>query len=392
MFKRLLLLLLLLKFSIGFAQFQLSEDATISIITIGPGKELYDSFGHSAFRVQDPANNRDLIFNYGTFDFDTPNFYLKFARGKLPYALSVRDYQGFLNAYIRENRTFVEQELDLTYGQKTKIFNALLKNAQPENREYKYDFFFDNCATRMRDVLKKSLGDDLNYNAGYAPEQYTFRALIQQRLDRNTWGSLGIDICLGAVIDQTATEWQHQYLPEYVHDAAAMATIFHNNNEKPLVKNKTVVFNANGSNKLKPFFLLTPLAVFGVIGLFILGITYRDYKRKKRSGWLDAILFFITGLVGSLLLLLWIATDHTATANNYNLLWAFPLNLLFFSLISRSKVKKWLYRYVFFLILLMVLMVFHWVTNVQVFAIGLIPFLVALALRWVYLAIDLKSS
>ena len=392
MYKRIFLLIFILKFSIGFSQFQLSENAEISIVSIGPGKELYDSFGHSAFRVTDPRNNRDLIFNYGTFDFETPNFILKFARGKLPYALSVRDYQGFLNAYIRENRTFVEQELDLTYGEKTTLFNFLLKNAQPENKEYQYDFFYDNCATKIRDVLKEALGNDLTYKNGYAPEQFTFRQLIQQRLDLNSWGSLGIDVALGAVIDRTATQWEHQYLPEYVHDAATFAILNNDGIERPLVKKETVVFQSTGSNKTKPFFLFTPLAVFGVIGLLIIGVTYRDFKRNKRTRWLDGVLFFTTGFVGVLLLLLWVATDHTATANNYNMLWAFPLNLLFFPLISKTQPKKWLYRYVFFLILMLALLTFHWITGVQIFAIGFIPLIIALAIRWIYLARSLKKE
>ena len=392
MYKRIFLLVFILKFSIGFSQFQLSENAEISIVSIGPGKELYDSFGHSAFRVTDPGNNRDLIFNYGTFDFETPNFILKFARGKLPYALSVRDYQGFLNAYIRENRTFVEQELDLTYGEKTKLFNFLLKNAQPENKEYQYDFFYDNCATKIRDVLKEALGNDLTYKDGYAPEQFTFRKLIQQRLDLNSWGSLGIDVALGAVIDRTASQWEHQYLPEYVHDAATFATLNNDGIERPLVRKETVVFQSTGSNKTKTFFLFTPLAVFGIIGLLIIGVTYRDFKRNKRTKWLDGVLFFATGFVGILLLLLWVGTDHTATANNYNMLWAFPLNLLFFTLISKTQPKKWLYRYVFFLILLIALLTFHWITGVQIFSIGFIPLIIALAIRWIYLATSLKKE
>lgn len=390
--KKIFLLLFILKFSIGFTQFQLSEDAEISVVTIGPGKQLYDSFGHSAFRVTDPENNRDLIFNYGTFDFGTSNFYLKFARGKLPYALSVRDYQGFLNSYIRENRTFVEQELDLTYGEKTKLYNFLLKNAQPENREYAYDFFYDNCATKIRDVLQQSLGKDLTYQAGYAPELFTFRQSIQQRLNRNTWGSLGIDVALGAVIDRTATEWEHQYLPEYIHDAAAKATLTTNGKKHPLVKKETTVYQSTGINKITPFFIFTPLGAFVLIAIAILSITLKDYKRGKRTKWFDGLLFFITGLIGCLLFLLWVGTDHTATANNYNLLWAFPLNLFFFTLISSTKPKKWLYRYVFFLILLLALLTFHWITGVQVFAIGLLPFLIALAIRWLYLAKDLKEQ
>ena len=176
MHKSFVTLLFLLTSFVGFSQINtIANDAEISIITIGPGDMLYDSFGHNAIRVADPSNGKDIVFNYGTFDFNTPNFYIKFGRGKLPYALSVRPYNYFKRNYIAEKRWMKEQKLDLTYGEKVTIFDFLLNNAQPENKEYRYDFFFDNCATRIRDVLVTGLGDKLTYNdTAYVPKQYTF--------------------------------------------------------------------------------------------------------------------------------------------------------------------------------------------------------------------------
>lgn len=390
--KPLLTLIFLLSYFTALTQINtLAKDAEISIITIGPGKQLYDSFGHNAIRVSDPSNGKDLAFNYGTFDFNTPNFYIKFGQGKLPYALSVSTYDGFLRNYIAEKRWIKQQKLDLTYGEKIAIFEFLLKNAQPSNREYQYDFFLDNCATRIRDVLAVNLGSKLSYqDKQYAPFLYSFRELIQQRLHWNSWGSLGIDIALGAVIDRTANPWEHQFLPDYVFESLKSATITRNNKTSALIKKETTINNP-GPRARNTAFLLSPFFVFLVIALGIVYRTLRDSKQQKRSRWLDTVLFFVTGIVGVLLLVLWLATDHTATINNYNILWAFPVNLIFCTLLSKKTPKKWLSRYLSFLIILLILLVVHWCTGVQVFAGALLPLLIALSIRYVYVIRYLKK-
>lgn len=390
--KPLLTLIFLLSYFTALTQINtLAKDAEISIITIGPGKQLYDSFGHNAIRVSDPSNGKDLAFNYGTFDFNTPNFYIKFGQGKLPYALSVSTYDGFLRNYIAEKRWIKQQKLDLTYGEKIAIFEFLLNNAQPSNREYQYDFFLDNCATRIRDVLAVNLGSKLSYqDKQYAPFLYSFRELIQQRLHWNSWGSLGIDIALGAVIDRTANPWEHQFLPDYVFESLKSATITRNNKTSALIKKETTINNP-GPRARNTAFLLSPFFVFLVIALGIVYRTLRDSKQQKRSRWLDTVLFFVTGIVGVLLLVLWFATDHTATINNYNILWAFPVNLIFCTLLSKKTPKKWLSRYLSFLIILLILLVMHWCTGVQVFAGALLPLLIALSIRYVYVIRYLKK-
>jgi hypothetical protein len=148
---------------------QLSDQAVISLITADPGEELYSLFGHSAIRVKDTVNNQDLVFNYGTFNFNTPNFYMKFTRGKLLYMLSIQQFDRFKRSYEYEKRDLKEQILNLTQDQKQAIFQFLLWNYQPENRYYKYDFFFDNCATRIRDVFIDEL-PGLNFQFEYVKE------------------------------------------------------------------------------------------------------------------------------------------------------------------------------------------------------------------------------
>ena len=380
--KLLLLLLLAFSFLTNAQQLKLSNQAEISILTIGPGTLLMDAFGHNGFRVRDRERMLDVVFNYGTFDFDTPNFYLKFAQGKLNYKLSHNSYDDFFQAYIAQNRSIDEQILDLTRTQKQQVFDFLLNNARPENKYYLYDFFYDNCATKMKDVLKVSLNETLTFKQPNDFNPKTFRALIHEHVNRNSWGSLGIDIALGSVIDKRATPEEHMFLPKYIHVFFEKATF--TNSNKPIVKQPRLLYKKK-EKSISNIFLMSPLMIFGLLGILILWITYQDYKKGARTIWLDIGLFSITGFIGVILLLLWFATDHTATANNYNLLWAFPVNLLVVLQLLKKTPKRWFIKYLKFLIIMLCLLTLHWIIGVQVFAIGLIPLFLALLIRYVYL-------
>ena len=369
----------------------LSETAELSILTMGPGDDLNDSFGHSAFRVKDTIQNIDVVYNYGVYDFNTPNFYLKFAQGKLLYNLDRNNFTPFYNYYSKQNRWIKEQVLNLNPSEKKDLFNFLQNNFKPENRTYKYDFFFDNCATKIRDVMTTVLKDKISYQDGLENNSYTFRELIQKNVDWNTWGSFGMDIAIGAVVDQKATYWEYQFLPEYVSKATDKAKLNRGQEDISLVK-KTINLFINSPKENKSNFFTSPLFIMGLLAFIILGITYKDFKNKIRSRWLDISIYSITGIIGVLLLLLWFATDHSTTHNNYNLLWAFPLSLFFVLAISKKNPKPWLKRYVFFQILMLTLLSIHWITGIQVFTYGLIPLLIALLVRYLYLVFYFTST
>ena len=369
----------------------LSDTAEISILTMGPGDVLNDSFGHSAFRVKDTNQNIDVVYNYGVYDFNTPNFYLKFAQGKLLYTLGRNNFSPFYNYYAKQNRWIKEQVLNLNSTEKQDIFNYLQNNFKPENRSYKYDFFFDNCATKIRDVLVVVLKNKISYQDSVDSNSYTFRELIQKNVDWNTWGSFGMDIAIGAVVDQKATYWEYQFLPEYVFKATDKAKLNRGQEDISLVK-KTINLFINSPEENKSNFFTIPLFIMGLLAFIILGITYKDFKNKIRSRWLDISIYSITGIIGVLLLLLWFATDHYTTHNNYNLLWAFPLSLFFVLAISKKNPKPWLKRYVFFQILMLTLLSIHWITGIQVFTYGLIPLLIALLVRYLYLVFYFKNT
>src|SRR5690606_35876984 len=366
--KTLFLLTILLCFKTTLAQqSELSDTAEISVFTIGPGSSLNDAFGHNAFRIKDRDKGIDLVFNYGVYDFDTPNFYLKFAQGKLNYLIGVDDYADFLNSYFYQDRTIEEQVLNLTQDQKQALFDYLLNNYRPENRRYVYDFFYDNCATKIKDVANMTLDNTIKFNEPQNFNQQTFRELIHSNLNRNSWGCFGIDLALGSVIDRKATPEEHMFLPKYIHEFFANATI--KTTGEPLVKKNNLLYNTVNHPESTDF-LASPLFIFGIIGLLILCITYKDFKNQKQSVWLDVTLFSITGIIGIVILLLWFATDHKATHHNYNLLWACVLNILVIGPLLKEKTSTWFMKYLKLLVILLCLLTLHWIMGVQVFAIG----------------------
>lgn len=364
----------------------LSQKATISILTVDPGTSLNDAFGHSAFRVRD-TTGLDLVFDYGRYPFNDPNFYLNFARGKLTYSMGGSYYPDFYTSYSQANRGILEQVLNLTQKEKQALYQYLLNNYKPKNREYQYDFFYDNCATKIKDVLLVNCSKPVTFHLPKAYREATFRELIQQNLEWNSWGSLGIDIALGSIIDKPAPAEDHMFLPANIARFFEAATM---GNNKPLVKNSHRLYKKEASVKTPKSFL-NPFLSLGLLSLIILVVTYRDYKTKQRSRWLDGILFGLTGCIGVFLLLLWFATDHTATGYNYNLLWAVPLNLIAWFPLLKTTVKPWVRNYLKLLVILLCLLVFHWISGVQGFAPALSPLLIALACRYVFLIQKLKQ-
>ncbi|GGH45890.1 membrane protein [Mangrovimonas yunxiaonensis] len=381
-------LVLLIGFTLQAQHRPLSNQAQISVLTIGPGSSLNDAFGHNAFRIKDPTNNLDITFDYGRFDFNTPNFYLKFATGKLNYAIGKSNYKDIYGFYTWQNRSIQEQVLQLSQAQKQALYSFLNNNYKPENRYYLYDFFYDNCATKIKEVVVQTAQEPVVFNppANFSPK--TFRTLIQDNLHWNTWGSLGIDIALGAVIDKTANLEEHMFLPAYIHTLFEGATL----NQTPLVATSRPIHTPTTTAKTTSLsaLMFSPLVIFLILGGIVGYITYRDAKRQTRSRGLDVLIFGITGCIGIALMLLWFATNHQATANNYNLLWAFPLNLIIITSVwKKAPLKPWVRKYLKLLVICLALMGLHWISGVQQFAFALMPLLLALMLRYVFL---IKSS
>jgi len=368
----------------------LTKNASISAITCGPGSQLFTSFGHSAFRVKDPVLGIDKIYNYGTFDFNAPNFYLNFAKGKLVYQLGTSDTGRFLRVYNYEKRWVKEQVLNIPTEKTQAFYNFLENNAKPENKEYRYDFFYDNCSTKLEEVINTILGSSIQYSNDHLKSNKTHRDLIADYTQEHLWGKFGIDLALGSVIDKRATFDEYRFLPDYMMQAIANTTITNNGETMPFVKKTQQLLHP--FQKTTTGFEFTPLVLFSIILLIVAFITYRDFNRKKRTKLLDFLLFFGTGAIGIVVLLLWFATDHTATYKNLNFLWAFAPNLIIAFLLVKTTFKKWLKYYFLAILLLLDTLLVIWFIDFQSFNNALIPMILALYVRYIYLFFNSKLT
>ncbi|MFW2348632.1 MAG: DUF4105 domain-containing protein [Wenyingzhuangia sp.] len=323
-------LFLFLSFSLcGQAKIDLSNKATISILTCGPGQnELYSLFGHSAFRVKDEKNNLDKVYNYGTFDFNTPNFYLKFCRGQLLYQVSGYAFKYFPYQYHNENRWIKAQVLNLTNEENQKVYDFLEWNVLEENKNYKYDFFYDNCATKMHEVLEKSIGK-IDFDYSNFPKGLTHRNLIHSYLPKNSWSKFGIDLALGAVIDEQAKLKEYMFLPDYLAAGVKKGST----HQKNLITKEKYILPYRQLEKPKTNFALSPMFVSIIL---VIASLYFGFISKKNNPWFD-IISILFGVVGLIIVALWFLTFHTTTKTNMNLLWANPILLSYPFVSNRWK-------------------------------------------------------
>ncbi|MGK0324896.1 MAG: hypothetical protein ACJA2M_000629 [Polaribacter sp.] len=383
--KNYVFLLFLFLFTKSFyAQVNLSVYSEVSIITAGPGTELYEAFGHSAIRIKDPVLRLDLIYNYGMFDFNAPNFYSNFTKGNLLYRLGRYKFEYFLAGYKRDKRWVKQQVLNLNQDERQAFFMYLENNVLPENASYSYDPYFNNCATKLRDITTTILGDKINLSDKNLDKNRSFRQLMDKEIPWNTWGSFGINLALGSKLDQKADFRQYMYLPDYVYSIFNNSTLFIQNQPKKLIKREDVLLNFK---ELKQETLIyNPFLIFSIISLIGIFLTYSDFKNKKRSKWIDFVILFTTGIVGVLIVFLWFFTDHSTTPNNFNFLWAFAPNLIIAFLILGQQQQKWLNYYFKFSLFLLIIIPILWIVKVQLFPIAVIPLLILLFTRYLFLS------
>ncbi len=312
-----------------------------TLLTCSPGPDLYSVFGHTAIRLQ--FVNRgvpvDKVYNYGTFEFDE-DFYAKFTRGKLDYMLSRADFANFMAEYEQSGRGVVEQDLNLTASEAAALLERLENNLLPENRYYRYDFFYDNCATRVRDMIAATCaqsGADVVFT--HVPkDNYTFRQAIQRYLDYMPWSDLGIDIALGTPCDRVMQPGQDMFLPDSLYMEFRFALregTELGSTERTLLPQRFFPSRAGWLQPVNLFFLFLLIQV--IWGIYALNRTRNDVERQRQMTIPDRILLAVCGLVGVLVVFLWFFPDHTATRPNYNLLWAHPLLLVLACASGRAR-------------------------------------------------------
>jgi hypothetical protein len=392
--KKLRTILLLLFFSLNaenLFSFVASKSAKFSLITCTPGPDLYSLFGHSAIRYQDSIRGEwvDWVYNYGTFIFDD-DFYVKFARGKLDYLLTKEDFSNFQTEYIMTGRGIFEQEFLLDDSSKQTLLDLLEENALPENRIYRYDFFYDNCATRVRDmIMRATSGSDKASSIGYThpdpnaikemsrinfsyvyPGNCSYRQAIQRYLNYQPWSDFGIDIALGLPCDREIEKGQYMFLPDSMLKDFNYAVL----NDSPLTTPAEELlpqdFELEVDNSITP---MQVMFAFLILHLLV-GILWMKRNTFQIS---DRVLFFITGLLGVFVIFLWFFTDHTATKWNLNLLWANPINLIF-AFASSKKWLGWRLRWMKIYFAILLLMLIFWFVLPQEMNLAVIPIIFAL--------------
>jgi hypothetical protein len=365
-----------------------SSRLQVSLITCAPGAELYSVFGHTALRIVDSAANTDIIYNYGTFNFDDPDFYSKFVRGKLMYFLSQQSFPDFLYEYAYFKRGVTEQVLQLNPIEKKEIQLSLFENVREENRYYKYDFLYDNCATRLRDIIFKTNKDNAFEPKAFAEKGTTFRDYLHNYLSRAEmqWTTLGIDLLLGVGADKTMTTAECMFLPDYLAQGVSLAIT---GNAKLVERDQVHLPNAQDLPIKLPFWQ-TPLFFFSFLAfLVVLPSFFRSKAIALFQSIMDRIIFVLSGLLGLLLLFMWFGTDHQSFASNLNLVWAMPINLLVAFSINRSR--KWLKMYLRYYSLLLLLMMIPVLLQPGIINVGLFPLILALSFRAWMLSRDEKK-
>lgn len=350
----------------------------ISVLTCAPGQELYSTFGHTAIRVVDSIQHTDIVYNYGTFDFSDPDFYSKFTRGKLDYFLSIASLPDFMYEYRSENRDVYEQVLALSEQSKKAIQQALNETLSGAARYYKYDFLYNNCTSRVRDIIMRYGG--LEADQQLVPAGTSFRDMLHEYLDKGNqaWSKFGIDLVLGSPIDKKAGIAESMFLPDYLMKGIDSSV----RSKDHKVLGDKILINP-GTAQPEPF-RDTPLLLFSVIAVIVGVLSLLKNKTAVQlSRVFDFVLFLSTGLIGCLLLFMWLGTDHSACAANYNLLWAMPLNVL--AAFAVWKRPGWFRKYMSVYAGLLLVTILGWFWLPQELNTGFLPIILLLLARCVQL-------
>ena len=316
------------------------ERSSVSLITIYPGPDVYEVYGHTMLMLSTPSG--DVAFNYGIFNFNEPNFMLRFMLGKATYCVDAMPAKYIL--YGNSGRKVVRQDLDFTPDQVAQIHQFLLWNMQEENRYYRYNFARDNCSTRVRDIIQKAAGKSLAYKK--KSHGVTYRQLFDKYNDHYPWQKLGINMILGKDIDFRLSLDEEMFIPMAMMQALQTATIERDGKTLPLVKAATVLQQGseNGNIAAPTPFWMRPLFVFGALLGIVICLSWQEYRSRKFYRWLDFIMFFGLASAGLIVSFLFFLSNHYATSPNLNILVVNPLLYIIAALSIIPKADKWLRR------------------------------------------------
>ncbi len=377
------LLVILFTFLSVFSMKAQSDSLRVSLLTCGPGQEVYNLFGHSAIRVKNEATGVDYVFNYGIFSFNTPNFVLRFCLGQTDYQLGVQYYDDFVWNYQMQGRFVHEQVLNLTEQEKLQLVAALEENYLPENRIYRYNYFYDNCATRPRDIVERAINGEVRYTEDMDTPQkaLTYRGLVHEYTTKQPWSRFGIDLLLGSEADKPisrrASMFVPFYLEEYFHTAQKADLQGRNSG---LIAEELEITAQDESDWASPT-PLTPMRVFLLLFILVAALTAWGIKQGRSLWGLDLLVFAIAGIAGCIIAFMVLFSEHPAVSPNYLLLLLHPLHLIFLYHIVK-RVKK-LQRSVYLGANMVVILLFlaFWALIPQKFPIEIVPLALILLVR-----------
>lgn len=318
----------------------LSDSAHISLITVSAGEDIYAHYGHTAIRVADPKSGFDLVFNYGLFDFNSPNFIYRFLKGETDYLCGAFSYSDFLLEYQMENRNVIEQVLNLNPQEKESIWQALMKNIQPAFRTYRYNFFFNNCSTKPRDVVVSGIQGNVDYRSDlHFP---TLRSVVHHYTNSHPWTQFGIDLLIGSQADDSASLSDQQFAPELLYESFETAVIIDDSAKvRPLVLETRQAVSQDVSKLPKPSRLPGPIPVVWFLCITVAACTLYEFLKHKHFQAVTAVLYGLFGLIGTIIAFMVLFSIHPTTHVNYLLLWLNPLHLIFaFGMIFGSFRKR----------------------------------------------------
>jgi len=320
------------------------ESIEVSLITCSPHEEIYSLYGHSAIRwhnlcKQCPgAGGEDWVFNWGMFSFSKPYFVLRFVFGLTDYELAAIPFDRFWPYYQQWGSSVTEQVLNLTNDEKRVLKKALAENLEPENRVYRYNFFYDNCSTRPRNIIEQCLEGKIIYE-DRQDFQPSFRDMVHECNRNHPWSKYGNDMLLGLKADFKTNRMEQEFLPMNLMYDIAKAQIYSNGNYRPLVKEQRMIV-APGVQEITPDFILSPTEIAVLLLIISLGITLYEWRRKNIAKWWDVLLMTAQGLTGIVLTMM-IFSQHPTTSLNLNLLLFNPMPLIFIPSIIKGERTLW---------------------------------------------------
>jgi hypothetical protein len=312
------------------------DSVEVSLLTCSPHEEIYSLYGHAALRWHE--GDTDMVFNWGMFSFSKPYFALRFVFGLTDYELAAYPFDRFWPYYQQWGSSITEQVLNLTNDEKRKLKKLLAENLEPENRVYRYNFFYNNCSTKPRDVVENSINGQVIYNEreDYEP---SFRDMVRECNRNHLWSKCGNDMLLGLKADMKTNRSEQEFLPMNLMQDFAHAQIYKDGEYRPLVKEQRMLVMP-GVQQIEPDFILTPTELALILLVISLAIALYEWKRKKIAKWYDVLLMTVQGLAGIVLTVM-IFSQHPTTSLNLNLLLFNPLPLLFIPAIIKGKRGLW---------------------------------------------------